>query len=135
MSTVLLVAWEKLHCLNGNVCFWRKCSSPQVENLSGSHKTKSTQKGSTLALKPRADVIRSPKQGYQWLHEKDLCPPKFFFKKVENLQAFLDEPVFTEGHNVVKCALQTTRADSFSKSAVYHVPPPFVLDVFSFTTC
>ena len=32
---------------------------------------------STLALKPRADVTRSPKQGYQWPHEKDLCPPKF----------------------------------------------------------
>ena len=28
------------------------------------------------ALKPRADVTRSPKQGYQWLHKKDLCPPK-----------------------------------------------------------
>ena len=24
-----------------------------------------------------------PKQGYQWPHKKDLCPPKFFFKKVE----------------------------------------------------
>ena len=39
------------------------------------------QKGSTLALKPRADVTRSPKQGYQWPHEKDLCPPKNFKKK------------------------------------------------------
>ena len=26
--------------------------------------------------KPRGDVARSPKQGYQWSHEKDLCPPK-----------------------------------------------------------
>ena len=32
----------------------------------------------TLALKPREDVTVSPKQGYQWLHEKDLCTPKFF---------------------------------------------------------
>ena len=31
---------------------------------------------STLALKPRADITRSPKQGYQWPHEKDMCPPK-----------------------------------------------------------
>ena len=23
----------------------------------------------------------SPKQGYQWAHKKDLCPPNFFFKK------------------------------------------------------
>ena len=30
----------------------------------------------TLALKPRGDVTRSPKQGYQWPHKKDLCPPK-----------------------------------------------------------
>ena len=32
----------------------------------GSHKRESMQKGSTLALKPRADVTRSPKQGYLW---------------------------------------------------------------------
>ena len=37
---------------------------------------------STLALKPKADVTRSPKQGYQWPHEKDLCPPKIFLKKI-----------------------------------------------------
>ena len=30
---------------------------------------------------PRADVTRSPKQGYQWSHEKDLCPAKIFLKK------------------------------------------------------
>ena len=41
----------------------------------------SMQKGSTLALKPRADITRSPKQGYQWPHEKDLCPPKIKKKK------------------------------------------------------
>ena len=34
------------------------------------------QKGSTLALKSRANVTRSPKQGYQWPHERDLCPQK-----------------------------------------------------------
>ena len=36
---------------------------------------------STLALKPRADVTRSPKQEYQWLHKKDLCPTKILKKK------------------------------------------------------
>ena len=35
---------------------------------------------STLVLKPRADVTRSSKQGYQWPHKKDLCPTKFFKK-------------------------------------------------------
>ena len=28
-------------------------------------------------LKLRAEVIRSLKQGYQWPHKKDSCPPKF----------------------------------------------------------
>ena len=36
---------------------------------------------STLALKPSADVTRSPKQGYQWPHKKNLCPPKFLKRK------------------------------------------------------
>ena len=40
------------------------------------HTGKKVCKGSTLALKPRADVTRSPKQGYQWSHKKDLYPPK-----------------------------------------------------------
>ena len=39
---------------------------------------KHTSEGSTLALKPRADITRSPKQGYQWSHGKDLCSPKCF---------------------------------------------------------
>ena len=32
---------------------------------------------STLALKPRVEITRSPKQGYQWSHKKDLCTPNF----------------------------------------------------------
>ena len=36
---------------------------------------------STLALKPRGDVTKSLKRGYQWHHKKDLCFPKFFFWK------------------------------------------------------
>ena len=35
----------------------------------------------TLALKPREDVTRSPKQGYQWPQKMDMCPTKFFLKK------------------------------------------------------
>ena len=30
----------------------------------------------TLAVKP--DITRSPKEGYQWPHKKDSCPPIFF---------------------------------------------------------
>ena len=29
-----------------------------------------------MALKSRRDVTRSSKQGYQWSHKKDLCPPE-----------------------------------------------------------
>ena len=32
---------------------------------------------STLVSRPSGDVTRSPKQGYQWFHKKDLCRPKF----------------------------------------------------------
>ena len=45
------------------------------------HTGKKVWKGSTLALKLRADITRSPKQGYQWPYEKDLCPPKKFKEK------------------------------------------------------
>ena len=34
--------------------------------------TKHASEGSILALKPSGDVTRSPKQGYQWPHEKDM---------------------------------------------------------------
>ena len=39
---------------------------------------------STLALKSRGDVTRSPKQGYQWPHKKDSCPPKILKNKKKN---------------------------------------------------
>ena len=42
------------------------------------HTSEKACKESTLALKPRADITRSPKQGYQWPHEKNLCPQIFF---------------------------------------------------------
>ena len=44
---------------------------------------KARKKGSTLALKPRADITRSPKQGYQWPHQKNLCPQETVKKKRE----------------------------------------------------
>ena len=40
----------------------------------------------TLALKPRGDVTRSPKQWYQWPHKTDLCPPKI--KKISRVHFF-----------------------------------------------
>ena len=52
-----------------------------ISGIHGTQVTKHTSEGSTLALKPKGDVIRSPKQGYQWPHKKDSCPPKFILKK------------------------------------------------------
>ena len=36
---------------------------------------------STLAFKPRAEVTRSPKEGYLWPHKKDSCLAKNLNKK------------------------------------------------------
>ena len=36
-------------------------------------------------LKPRADITRSPKQGYQWPHKKDICYPKIKKKQKKNV--------------------------------------------------
>ena len=55
--------------------------APEV-NLTSSVQGESVQARSTLALKHGADVTRSPKQGYQWPHKKDMCPPKI----LENLK-------------------------------------------------
>ena len=54
-------------------------------NLSTQARKPASEK-STLALKPTEDVTRSPKQGYQWPHEKDLCPSKI---KKTNLQSVI----------------------------------------------
>ena len=40
---------------------------------------------STLALKPRADVTRSPKQGYQWPHKRLMSYKNFKKKKKKNM--------------------------------------------------
>ena len=48
--------------------------------------TKHASKEPTLALKPGADNTRSPKQGYQWPHKKDWCPPKIKQENKQNWQ-------------------------------------------------
>ena len=40
------------------------------------HTGKYASQGSTLALKPRADITRSPKLGYHWLHKMNLSSLK-----------------------------------------------------------
>ena len=46
----------------------RCCTRGESED----HTSEKACKGSTLALKPRTDITKSPKQGYQWPHEKDI---------------------------------------------------------------
>ena len=43
----------------------------------------------TLALKPRGDVTRSPKQGYQWPHQWTCVQQKFFIKKKKNIYIYI----------------------------------------------
>ena len=70
----------------------RCCTRGESEDHTGE---KVRRKGSTLALKPRAEVSRSPKQGYQFPHKKDMCPPKTLKKKMEILhpQTHIIKPV------------------------------------------
>ena len=55
----------------------------RFSGIHGMQATKHTSEGSTLALKPRGDIIRSPKQGYQWPHKEDSCPPKIKKKIIQ----------------------------------------------------
>ena len=96
----LLTVWEISHSNPGILpllnacgeCDWLPCWLPRGQQVShqrwiwGIHcaqARKHASKGSTLALKPRADITRNPKPGCQRPHKKDLCPPKNFFKKDE----------------------------------------------------
>ena len=77
--------------------------APEV-NLRITQARKHTKKGSTLALKPRVDVTRSPKQGYQWPHERDLCPPKILFRQKNVCMICVISPlVFMVFLNAVWC--------------------------------
>ena len=51
----------------------------------------------TLALKPRGDVTRNPKQGYQWPPKKDMCPPKTFLTNYYNHLVHWPPWVFSPG--------------------------------------
>ena len=50
---------------------------------------KHVSKGSMLAMKPKADVTRSPKQGYRWPDKNDWCAPKKFKEKNYELEAVI----------------------------------------------
>ena len=49
---------------------------------------KHASEGSIMALKPRADITRSSKQGYQW-PTKRTHVLQIFFKKIANLESMV----------------------------------------------
>ena len=55
-------------------CDWRQ---RWIWGIHWTQARKHLSEGSTLALKPRADVTRSSKQGYQWPHKKVDVKPSF----------------------------------------------------------
>ena len=76
--------WRRLSCHAGCLEVSRchiRGESQEMCNIKHTPPLSSNKAEPTLALKPRGDVTRSPKQGYQWPHKKDSCPPKFFLKK------------------------------------------------------
>ena len=53
--------------------------APEVNMRNQMHRgDKPHNQGINPDLKPSVDIIRCPKQGYQWLHKKELCPPLSF---------------------------------------------------------
>ena len=57
------------------------------EHISSTPQQSSNKVEPTLALKPRGDMTRSPKQGYQWPHKWTCvtCKQKFKKKKIQYL--------------------------------------------------
>ena len=62
------------------VLYRGKCVAPEVnirERISHTPPQSSNKAEPTLALKPRGDVTKSPKQGYQWPHKWTCVQQKF----------------------------------------------------------
>ena len=66
---------RKVYVLNLGLAIFVQMTFHQYHDWINHENTE--RKGSTLALKSRVDVTKSPKQGYQGPHEKDLRPQKF----------------------------------------------------------
>ena len=84
---------------------------------------KHTSKGSTLALKPRADVTRRPKQGHQWSHKRDLWSQFFKLKS----PAILPYVVF--GVRTVCCFTLWTKHAAQMIVGSSPEPPPILVDM------
>ena len=97
MAHDLQVHGSKRFGCRADLCTVSRC---RTRGESEDHTSEKVCKGSTLALKPRADITRSPKQGYQWTHKKDLYPPKNFKKiniyySILTLDKLFSPPLYT----------------------------------------
>ena len=91
----IFVITQKQECPTSYLCYmdvglaigchagYQNVSRCRTRGESEDHTSEKTHKGSTLHLKPKADVTRSPRQGYQWPHKKDLCHPKILNEKID----------------------------------------------------
>ena len=83
--------WKRwLSCHAGHQEVDRCCTRGESQGMCNVTRTpplSSNKAEPTLALKPGGDVITSLKQGYQWPHKKDSCPPKFKKKNNKKLKA------------------------------------------------
>ena len=68
---------------------------------------------STLPLKSRADVTRSPEYEYQWPHKMDGCSQKSFKKSLvaQDMRLF-----YKTHHQLCKELLKVKRGNSLKKS-------------------
>ena len=69
--------------------------APEVNLRNSAQAKKHASEKSTLALKPRADVTRNPKQGYQWPPRKKLMSSKNKIKKrLQRIRVYVEYLVF-----------------------------------------
>ena len=69
--------------------------TPEVNLRNSTQARKHASEKPTLALKPRADISRSPKQGYHWPHEKDL-QKNCHSKQLRNVDCVLHKPILSK---------------------------------------
>ena len=80
-------------------------------------------RGIQPAFETQADIIRSPKRGYQWPHKKDLCPPNCFFfpKTIEKKNPLTQTPSVTESlmHHYKTTSLSRSHSSSVNRPLVW----------------
>ena len=90
--------------------------APEVNLRTSAQARKCASQKSNLALKPSADVTRSPKQGNQWPHKKYSCPTKILKKDKRTKDGSVKLGVYA--------STQSTIVSSFMKLPLENYPDP-----------